>query len=133
MQFTPTDEQVQLKDSVRRYVEKTYAVARKKAVASGSGFVPEHWASFAELGWFMAGLPEDVGGLGGTAFDSAVVAEELGRGLVLEPFTPVAIMTGQVLAELAPTHDALAKMTVGEARPVRFHLRRLLPGRRRAP
>ena len=34
----------------------------------------------AELGWYGIGVPEELGGSGGTAGDLLVVAEELGRG-----------------------------------------------------
>lgn len=40
------------------------------------------WSQIAELGWFMAGVPEDLGGLGLDRTDMAVIFTELGRALV---------------------------------------------------
>jgi alkylation response protein AidB-like acyl-CoA dehydrogenase len=40
------------------------------------------WAQVAELGWFMAGVPEDMGGLGLERADLAVIFTQLGRALV---------------------------------------------------
>lgn len=40
------------------------------------------WATMAELGWFMAGVPEDQGGLGLGQADLAAIWWELGRALV---------------------------------------------------
>jgi alkylation response protein AidB-like acyl-CoA dehydrogenase len=123
MQYTPTPEQSQLKDSARRYIDKSYVdKARKAALASGLGYAAENWATFAEQGWLMASLPEEAGGLGGTPYDSAVIAEELGRGLVVEPFVPVAIIAGQMLAGLAPhREDLLTGLMGGELRVVPAH------------
>ncbi|NJR44118.1 hypothetical protein HC761_01300 [bacterium] len=45
-----------------------------------------HWATFAELGWLGAGLTEEQGGFGGSAIEFALIAEQFGKALVVEPF-----------------------------------------------
>ena len=99
MNFTLSDEQKLLQDSVDRFVEKEYAFdARRKILESDLGFSRDNWASFAELGWLAAPLPEDHGGLSGSAVDVAVIMEGLGRGLVLEPYVPSVVLGGGLVA-----------------------------------
>lgn len=43
------------------------------------------WSRVVELGWFVAGVPEDMGGLGLGNQDLAVIFTELGRALVPGP------------------------------------------------
>ena len=130
MEFELNPEQVQLQDSVRRFVEKQYAFeARRRLVRGpddrgGGGFDPAHWASFAELGWLAVGLPEAHGGFGGSAVEQAIILEEFGKGLVVEPFLPVAVLATQVLATAGATGAAaglLADIGTGAALPVLAH------------
>lgn len=95
MNFTLLPEQQMLQDSVRRYVEKDYGFdARTMLIQSGGG---HHWQKFADNGWLAAALPETYGGLGGTLIDAVLIAQELGRGLVLEPYLGCAILAAQTL------------------------------------
>ncbi|HEY3696813.1 acyl-CoA dehydrogenase [Phenylobacterium sp.] len=117
MQFIPTDEQVLLRDSVRRFVEREHAAR----VPSRLGHDDAIWAVFGEQGWLAAGLPEAVGGLGGGAYSTALIAEELGRGLVPEAFVPVAAVAGQLFHALAPEDERLQALMWGQSRPVLAH------------
>jgi alkylation response protein AidB-like acyl-CoA dehydrogenase len=69
-----------------------------KIAQSPEGFSAQQWAQFAELGVIGALFDEADGGYGGAGFDIAVVFEALGRGLVVEPFLPSAILAGSALA-----------------------------------
>lgn len=110
IRFLPTEEQVMFRDVARRWVEQEHDAAGDPAV---------HWAQFAELGWLMIGLPEAAGGLGGDAYDVAILAEELGRGRVRAPFVEITGPAAQVLLALAPARaPALA---IGQARPLLAH------------
>jgi alkylation response protein AidB-like acyl-CoA dehydrogenase len=71
--------------------------ARAKVIASESGWRPDMWAKFAELGLLMAPFSEEDGGLGGNAVDSMVIMEEFGKGLVVEPFVPTVVLAGGFL------------------------------------
>ncbi|MFC3443416.1 acyl-CoA dehydrogenase family protein [Sphingobium rhizovicinum] len=116
MDFTYTSEQDALRDSVRRFVEREYDwEERFRIIRSDCGFAPHHWAMFAELGWLGAGLSEEAGGFGGGAIENALIAEELGRALVTEPFVPHVIAT-QLLAALdsEAAADLIASLIVGE-------------------
>ncbi|GJG94371.1 acyl-CoA dehydrogenase family protein [Cupriavidus pauculus] len=98
MNFDLTSEQQLLQDSVRRFIDKAYTFEARTALlkAGGSGS-DGNWRLFAENGWLMAALPETYGGLGGTLLDTAIIAQEMGRGLVVEPYLGCAVMAAQTL------------------------------------
>ena len=101
MNFTHTEERQLFKDSVARFIADTYTLeALNKAANTDLGFSTDKWAQFAELGAIGALFSEDDGGFGGAPFDVAVLFEELGRGLVNEPFLATAILGGGLIAEL---------------------------------
>lgn len=86
MNFNHTDEQAVLADSVARFGERSYPFdIRRKIAGSQEGFSRDLWNSFAELGWFGAGLSEEEGGFGGGAVENAILFEGFGKILLLEP------------------------------------------------
>jgi alkylation response protein AidB-like acyl-CoA dehydrogenase len=97
MDFRLDEQQSLMRDSAARFVAEHCAFERRRAVAAARGAGPAYWAAFAQMGWLGAGLAEAVGGYGGTAVDMALIAEQLGRGLVLEPFVDVAVFSAQML------------------------------------
>jgi len=100
MDFGLDDEQAMLRDSARRFVDQDYGFdSRRALVDHGGGFSDAHWATFAAMGWLGAGLPEDAGGFGGGAIETALIAEQLGRGLVVEPYVGVAVLAAQLLRQ----------------------------------
>jgi len=102
MDFSFSDEQNLLRDSVRKFVEKDYSFEfRRSLLDSELGFSRDHWRSFAELGWTALPFAEADGGLGGTAVDTMIVLEELGKGLVLEPYLASVIFAGGLLRRAA--------------------------------
>ena len=101
MDFSLSSEQTALADSVRRWAERDYSFdARRATVDSPSGISDTAWGTFAELGWLGAGLSEEAGGFGGGAVENALIAEGLGRALVVEPFIANAVLTLQTLVAL---------------------------------
>lgn len=101
MDFDFSDDQEQLRDAVRRYVEKGYGFERRRALVKAGGFSREAYGELAELGLTGITVPEAHGGLGMGAVEAMVVMEELGRGLVLEPLAQ-ALVCGGLLANHAP-------------------------------
>ncbi len=100
MRFAPTDEQAMFRDSVRRFVADEYPFDRRlKIVAEAPGYLDAHWQAFAELGWLSVPFPEEFGGLGGSAFDVAVLMEEFGRGLVVSPYLSTVVLSGRLLTD----------------------------------
>ncbi|WHZ12436.1 MAG: Acyl-CoA dehydrogenase family protein [Burkholderiaceae bacterium] len=106
MDFDFSDDQEQLRDAVRRWVDKGYGFERRRAIASAGGFSREVWGELAELGLTGLYVPEADGGLGLGPVEGMVVMEELGRGIVVEPLAQ-ALIAGALLAGYAP--DALKK------------------------
>ncbi|MCJ9428638.1 acyl-CoA dehydrogenase family protein [Kordiimonas marina] len=102
MDFNLSEDHSLLKDMVARFVREKYTFeTRDKIIKSDVGYSPEIWAEMAELGLVAAVLPESAGGLGGTGLDIMVVMEELGRGIVVEPYIATAVLGAGLLAEEA--------------------------------
>ncbi len=101
MDFDFTDDQEQLRDAVRKWVDKGYDFERRRSIASAGGFSREAYGQLAELGLAGLYIPEADGGLGMGPVEGMVVMEELGRGMVLEPLAQT-LIAGAVLAGHAP-------------------------------
>ena len=87
MDFTHTDDRRMLADMAGRFVREKYLIEKRhRYAASDAGFNHNVWSQLAELGLVGALFSEASGGFGGKGFDIAVVFEELGKGLVVEPF-----------------------------------------------
>jgi len=100
MDFNYSEEQQMLRDSVAKFVTNDYDFdTRRKIIASDSGYSKDNWKLFAELGWLMVPFKEEDGGLGGSAVDIIAVMEELGKGIVIEPFLATAILGGGIVAK----------------------------------
>jgi alkylation response protein AidB-like acyl-CoA dehydrogenase len=98
MDFSLNEVQQMLQDSVRRFVEKTYSFEKRGALLqSGSAESAENWRTVADNGWVGVAIPESEGGFGGSVVETALVAREFGRGLVLEPYLGCAVLGLQTL------------------------------------
>ncbi len=97
MDFDFSDDQEMLRDSVRRWVDKSYDFEKRRAIVKAGGHSADAWKGLAELGLLGLQVPEAQGGLGLGAVDAMVVMEELGRGLVLEPYAAVALVATRLL------------------------------------
>ena len=98
MDFSFSEEQGLLQDSIQRYIQNSYTFdARQKLLKTEDGFSRENWASFAELGWLALPFSEASGGFGGTAVETMIMMEEFGKGLVVEPYVSTVIMAGSVI------------------------------------
>ena len=117
MDFDFTDDQQQLRDAVRKWVEKGYGFERRRSIEAAGGFAREAYTELAELGLCGLYIPEDDGGLGMGPVEGMVVMEELGRGIVLEPLAQ-SLISGGVLAAYA-SHELkaswLPQIASGEA------------------
>ena len=108
MDFSFTDEQSMLRDSVAAYLADTYDFDKRRvAIGSTEGWRPEVWHAFAhELGILGASFSEDLGGLGGGATDVMVVMEEFGKTLVVEPYLGTVVIGGGFLTHGKPAGAA---------------------------
>lgn len=101
MDFTYTEEQQMLQESVLKFVQNQYDFdTRNKIIASSDGYSKEYWQLFAELGWLTVPFDEEDGGFGGSAIDMAVMMEEFGKAMLVEPFSATAIVAGRLISEL---------------------------------
>jgi alkylation response protein AidB-like acyl-CoA dehydrogenase len=116
--FNLTEEQAMLREGVSRFVMENYGFEVRRAIAaSDPAFSAAQWQSFADLGWLALTLPEDAAGLGCTAIESALVTEQLGSALVLEPYATTAVFAARIL-ELAadPVIRQSSLSAIGEGR-----------------
>ena len=117
MDFSFTEEQSLLQDSVQRFVQNSYEFeARQKLIKTEEGFSRDNWSSFAELGWLALPFAEESGGFGGTAVETMIVMEEFGKGLVVEPYITTVIMAGSIIEDggsTAQKEGVLADMMAG--------------------
>jgi alkylation response protein AidB-like acyl-CoA dehydrogenase len=114
MDFNFKEEQLQLADALKRWIARDYSFdARRAIVGSPAGVSGAAWATLAELGLTALPLPEAQGGFDGDAVDMFVVMQELGRGLVVEPY--FATMFGAEFLRRGQAHDALLeRVAAGE-------------------
>ena len=106
MDFNFKEEQLQLADALKRWIARDYTFeARRAIVGSPAGVSEAAWATLAELGLTALPLPEAQGGFDGDAVDMFVVMQELGRGLVVEPY--FATMFGAEFLRRGRAHEAL--------------------------
>jgi len=101
MDFDFSDDQEMLRDTVRKWVDKAYTFERRREIVKGGGYSKEAWSGLAELGLTGLQVPEAYGGMGFGAIDAMVVMEELGRGIVLEPYASVALVATSLLRAAA--------------------------------
>lgn len=94
MNIAPSDEQVMVRDMVRRFLADRYDATSmaKEAMPAGD------WRALGDLGLFALLLPESAGGMGGGAMEVMIVAEELGRALAITPLADSVVLCGQVIA-----------------------------------
>jgi alkylation response protein AidB-like acyl-CoA dehydrogenase len=126
MDFEFSEEQVQLKDAVRRWVDKGYTFDKRRAIVKAGGFDRSVYGELSGLG--LAGLyvPDDFGGMGMGPVEGMVAMEELGRGMVMEPLAH-ALIAGATLNAYASDEAKsawLAKIASGESLVVLAHVER---------
>lgn len=101
MDFTFSDDQKQIQDSVRSYLNDHYGFEQRRAIIdSAGGWSPTFWRGLAELGLLGLAVPEENGGLQRGVTDLALVASEMGDALVVEPFLASAVVATRILALL---------------------------------
>ena len=117
MNFDFSEEQSMLRDSVARFVQDDYDFDTRRAIAeSDEGMSRLNWQTFAELGWLSVPFAEEHGGFGGDAVDVMVMMEELGKGLVVEPYLATVLMFGGLLQKAgseAQQHDYIPRIIDG--------------------
>ena len=96
---------LELQQSVRQ-------VLAGRAVAADE---QDAWPLLVELGWLLAGVPEELGGLGQGLAGACVLQIELGRRLAAVPFLPAALALDALCqSALADRAQWVERLTTGE-------------------
>ena len=102
MNFSLTEEQTALKDSIGKFLERDYTFDdRWKIIKSREGWSRAHWNQLAEIGLMALPVAEADGGLGGGGVDAMVVMEQIGKGLVLEPYLGCVVLPAALIKAAA--------------------------------
>lgn len=102
MDFSLSDEQRMLEETLTRLVADQCNPEQRNALIAGRGATPSKlWHTFAELGLLAMPFSESVGGLGGDGVDLMLIMQALGRGLVPEAYIDGLLIPGTLLARLA--------------------------------
>jgi len=98
MDFSYSEEQRMLTDSLRRLVADNWTRPKRRARQESGKLDTAAWNSLVELGVGGLLVPEAFGGFGETPATMLAVHQELGRGLVSEPVISSAVMGVTLLA-----------------------------------
>jgi alkylation response protein AidB-like acyl-CoA dehydrogenase len=120
MDFSFTEEQTLLRDTVAAWLADTYDFEKRRAaITSAEGWRPALWKALAQdLGVLGASFSEEQGGLGGGATEVMVVQEEFGKALVVEPYLGTVVIGGGFLKRAGTplANDLIGKIIDGDAR-----------------
>ncbi len=125
MDFSFTEEQQMLQDSIRRYLASSYSLAHRAGIIAGdAGWSPQAWADLADLGLLALDIDDADGGIGAGPVGVMLAAEASGAGLLLEPFLSSAVVATRLISLIA--RDArrdvlLCALAAGEAVAVLAH------------
>ena len=128
MDFNLTKEQQMLADVVQRFVAKEYTFETRRGILeSADGWSRKVWSQLAEMGLLSLEVPEEYGGMGSTSVEMLLTMTALGRGLLLEPYLPSAILATALIRELgsgAQKQALLPSLAAGERIAVPAHFER---------
>jgi alkylation response protein AidB-like acyl-CoA dehydrogenase len=127
MDFDFTQDQEQLRDAVRKYVNKAYTFERRRSIVAAGGFDRSAYTELAELGLTGLCIGNAYDGLDMGPVECTVVQEELGRGLVLEPLMQTYMCSPVIenFAAQAFKKQCLPKIAAGELIVVLAHQERI--------
>ncbi|MBT4888548.1 MAG: pimeloyl-CoA dehydrogenase small subunit, partial [Rhodospirillales bacterium] len=102
MEFTFTEEQTLLRDTVDRFVRDALPFEKRQAIIDHyPGYSDDHWHTLAELGVLALPVSEDSGGLGGGGVETMLVMEQMGKSLLPSPYVPSILLGASILDRLA--------------------------------
>lgn len=98
MDFTYTEEQRMLDDSLRRLMQDAWNMAARRAREARATLDAGAWAQLADLGVVGLNIATEYDGFGEPPASLLPVHVALGRGLVSEPVIPSGVMSASLLA-----------------------------------
>ena len=107
MRFALSEDQVALRDAVRRFLADKSPIDRACEPAHPVGYDPALWSQMAEqLGLQAITIPEDYGGAGATDLELSVVLEEMGRALTSSPYFATIVLAANAIMQ-SRDHSAM--------------------------
>lgn len=100
MNFELTDEQHDLRRAIRSVLAEECPPTLARAANEGDVRADDLWLTMVELDWPALSLPVQLGGLGMTWVDQAVLLDELGRALAPVPYWATVTQFVPALLEL---------------------------------
>jgi len=98
MDFDFSEEQKQLKDYARRFLETNSSRSTVRVVLDAAAtHDPQLWRGLGDLGYMGTAIPESYGGMGLGYLELCVIAEELGRSLAPVPFSSSIYLAAECL------------------------------------
>jgi len=97
--FVPTEEQEELRATVRRFLEDRAPMTEvRRLMDTSTGYDREVWSRMGgQLGLQGLHIPEEYGGQGFTVVELALVLEEMGRALLCAPFLASACLAASAI------------------------------------
>ena len=116
MNFAFSEEQDQLRDAVRKFLEaKSPETEVRRLMETTEGYDPAVWSQMAnELGLQSLAIPEEFGGQGFTFVELGIVLEEQGRALLCAPYFSTVVLAANAILN-AGTDDQKAALLPGIA------------------
>ncbi|HZR85606.1 MAG TPA: acyl-CoA dehydrogenase family protein [Bradyrhizobium sp.] len=119
MNFDFSDEQKQLRDEARKFLNEKCPPKAVRAVLDGkAAYDRELWQGLAEMGFLGVAIPESYGGAGAGHLELCVIAEEMGRALAPVPFSSTVYLAAEALliaGSEAQKQKWLPRIAKGEA------------------
>lgn len=119
MDLSYNETQDMLRDSLARFLGDTYDFeTRKKMLDSPEGRDPGIWKALAsELGLTCAPFAEEYGGMGGGHLENAIMMEELGKVIAIEPWLQTVVIGGGALSVVggAKAAEVIPQIISGDA------------------
>ncbi len=98
MDFSYSEEQQLLQDSVSKFIAQEYSFDQRKArMKTAEGFSRETWKTIADMGLLGIPFSDEFGGFGGSGIDMMIMMEQLGRGMVVEPYLATVVLAGGLI------------------------------------
>ena len=116
MNFTFSDEQAALRNSVRAFLAKETPLSLvREQIGAVDGVPAATWQAIVDLGWHALLIPESLGGLGLGLIDAVVLQEEMGRALFPGPFLSSSVLATRAAIALG-IDDRVRRLADGSER-----------------
>ena len=120
MNFSFSEDQVLLRNSVRAALDEQCTAARVRALMDDPrGYDESLWSEMAKLGWLGLPFPEEHGGAGLGLVELGLVLEEMGRAAYPGPFFATVVLGGLGIllgGDAAQKDKWLSAISAGKAR-----------------